>query len=345
MSQGRCQICDYDNAEFRLISNRQGPYHVNLDTDIDKAVNCPVCGIYHVWASIDFDSRYLSNYGIEFSSESNSQFTDDQYEKNKALLRKSVYDLAPKKYPATPIKVTAKFAREVFSHDFPTPIDQVNYLIRFLGGNLGYSGAEYEYGEANLLNTFRMRSATASINDANLASIIRNAMELTLVKLDGNYISLTIHGWEKYQELKKGISDSTRVFMAMQFDDAQKEFVKNNLKPVIKKLGYDLSILSDITSEENNIDIKLRNAIRDSILLICDLTHRNNGAYFEAGFAEGLGKPVVYICEEKSFNEEDKRIHFDVAHMEIYMWNNEDKSSIEKFKDDIEAKITAMLRI
>jgi len=34
----------------------------------------------------------------------------------------------------------------------------------------------------------------------------------------------------------------------------------------------------------------------------------NPGAYWEAGYAEGLGKPVIYTCEEAKFVEAS---HFD----------------------------------
>jgi nucleoside 2-deoxyribosyltransferase len=37
------------------------------------------------------------------------------------------------------------------------------------------------------------------------------------------------------------------------------------------------------------------------------LTNSNNRAYFEAGFAEGLGKPVIYICEEETYKEHEKK--------------------------------------
>ena len=40
--------------------------------------------------------------------------------------------------------------------------------------------------------------------------------------------------------------------------------------------------------------------VRDAAFVISDLTHDNSGAYWEAGYAEGLGKPVIYICEEKN---------------------------------------------
>jgi hypothetical protein len=172
-----------------------------------------------------------------------------------------------------------------------------------------------------------------------------NADELHFVKMiSDTLLSLTINGWKEYHELKKGVSNSKKIFMAMAFIENQIEFINSNLKPIIKQLGYDLWTLPEYTDRENNIDIKLRNAIRDSILLICDLTDRNNGAYFEAGYAEGLGKPVVYICEQSSFDDKDKKIHFDVAHLETYKWVDGDEKNIDKFKKDIEAKIIAMLR-
>ena len=50
------------------------------------------------------------------------------------------------------------------------------------------------------------------------------------------------------------------------------------------------------------IDDRLRVEIRTSRFLIADLTHENAGAYWEAGFAEGLGKPVIYTCEKSKFD-------------------------------------------
>jgi nucleoside 2-deoxyribosyltransferase len=103
---------------------------------------------------------------------------------------------------------------------------------------------------------------------------------------------------------------------------------------------------SHVSTKENTIDLKLRNTIRDSRLLICDLTDRNNGAYFEAGFAEGLGKAVIYICEQSSFDEREQgenRLHFDVEHQEIYRWKKDDDDSIKEFKGHLEAKIRVSL--
>lgn len=66
------------------------------------------------------------------------------------------------------------------------------------------------------------------------------------------------------------------------------------------------------------IDDSLRLAIKRSRFLIADLTHANNGAYWEAGYAEGVGKPVIYTCEENAFA--NSGTHFDTNHHQTVIW-------------------------
>ena len=66
----------------------------------------------------------------------------------------------------------------------------------------------------------------------------------------------------------------------------------------------------------------MRIRIRDSVFVIADLTHDNSGAYWEASYAEGLGKPVVYICERTKFDEQ--RTHFDTNHCTTVLWSEDD---------------------
>ena len=53
--------------------------------------------------------------------------------------------------------------------------------------------------------------------------------------------------------------------------------------------------------------------------MLVDLTHDNSGAYWEAGYAEGLGKPVIYICEQTKFDS--AKTHFDTNHSTTIMWS------------------------
>jgi len=77
-------------------------------------------------------------------------------------------------------------------------------------------------------------------------------------------------------------------------------------------------------------------------LAIVDLTHGNQGAYWEAGYAEGLGKPVIYTCDEAKFEEMS---HFDTNHHLHVLWGeNAMEVAMEKLKATIRATIREATR-
>ena len=82
----------------------------------------------------------------------------------------------------------------------------------------------------------------------------------------------------------------------------------------------------------------MRDQIRRSAFVIADLTHDNSGAYWEAGYAEGLNKPVVYICEKKKFN--DSTTHFDTNHCTTVTWSRDDDDS---FRSELVATLRRSL--
>ena len=84
----------------------------------------------------------------------------------------------------------------------------------------------------------------------------------------------------------------------------------------------------------------MRAQIRDSAFVIVDLTHDNSGAYWEAGYAEGLGKPVIYICERQKF--EAAQTHFDTNHCTTVMWSADNP---DKFATDLVATLRRSLNL
>jgi hypothetical protein len=86
------------------------------------------------------------------------------------------------------------------------------------------------------------------------------------------------------------------------------------------------------------IDDRLRVEIRNARFLIADLTDDNEGAYWEAGFAEGLSKPVIFICEKTKFKK--KKTHFDTNHHLTVKW---DKDSPQDAAEELKATIRATL--
>lgn len=126
--------------------------------------------------------------------------------------------------------------------------------------------------------------------------------------------------------------------MAMKFGDEQLTLVLENVfKPSAKRAGFDLSKLDDVP-KAGLIDDRLRVEIQASDFLVADLTHDNLGAYWEAGYAEGLGKPVIYTCEKSKFAS--AKTHFDTNHHLTILW---DAAAPEVAGNELVATIRATL--
>lgn len=123
----------------------------------------------------------------------------------------------------------------------------------------------------------------------------------------------------------------------MKFGDARLDaFVEKVVKPAVASLpGLTLHRIDDpAIARAGVIDNVMRETIRDPAFLIADLSHANNGAYWEAGFAEGLGKPVIYLCERSQW--EANRTHFDTNHCTTIVW---DEAKPEAFARQLAATL------
>jgi nucleoside 2-deoxyribosyltransferase len=98
------------------------------------------------------------------------------------------------------------------------------------------------------------------------------------------------------------------------------DVLENHLRPAVRRTGFELRKLDD-EPQAGLIDNRLRVEIKQSRFLLADLTDANNGAYWEAGYAEGLGKPVIYLCKRAAFSNEATRPHFDTNHHQTIMWD------------------------
>jgi hypothetical protein len=132
-------------------------------------------------------------------------------------------------------------------------------------------------------------------------------------------LRLTLAGWKRFNELKKGRAESRRVLMAMKFEDPELDsIVATCFVPAVRRAGFELRSLRD-GQPSGVIDDHMRVALRNSRFVIADLTHSNQGAYWEAGFAEGLGQPVIYTCRRQEW--ENERTHFDTNHLVTIVWD------------------------
>lgn len=147
-------------------------------------------------------------------------------------------------------------------------------------------------------------------------------------------IKLTFKGLQYIIELQESGEKSKKCFIAMSFSEKA-----NGIREVIKKAvvetGFD-PILVDEQHYESDITINdaIIKFIRKSKFLIADFTEQKHGVYFEAGFALGLKRPVIYTCSKEDFH----KTHFDTNHYPHIVYSDLDEL-LEKLKDKIEAWI------
>lgn len=154
--------------------------------------------------------------------------------------------------------------------------------------------------------------------------------------------SLSAKGWERQTELLRDGARSTHAFMTMKFGDAEMDRVfAEHLRPAVAQTGFDLRTTVGDHQTAGSIDNRMRVEIRTSRFVLCDLTHGNQGAYWEAGFAEGLGRPVIYTCRRDVLNT-PKAVHFDTDHQLIIKWDLPDMgAAMQELKATIRATLPA----
>ena len=106
----------------------------------------------------------------------------------------------------------------------------------------------------------------------------------------------------------------------MWFDDSLESAYDEGIAPAIQDCGFDAKRI-DLDPTVDKIDDAIISEIRRSRFLVADFTHGERGArgsvYYEAGFAHGLGIPVIFTCRKDMIDE----IHFDTRQYAHIQWD------------------------
>ena len=113
---------------------------------------------------------------------------------------------------------------------------------------------------------------------------------------------------------------------------------ENGFKAALDDTGYQ-SIRIDLIEHNEKICDRIVAEIRRSGLLIADITGNRPGVYFEAGFAMGLGLPVIWTCRDTDIDD----VHFDTRQYNHIVWK--DAADLKKrLADRIEATLPTRMR-
>jgi hypothetical protein len=266
-------------------------------------IDCPHCGDYAISGKLEATLPHLRSLHLEASP-------------------KLSYALRRAQEGSTRPLFTTYTADAVLKQPLPRPREQADILLRWLAEHIPGPGetVRIEYATHGAIVGSKSRAGFELVLEHLFNSgLVTGDQTKTILGGDQADATLSFAGWDHYEELKRGGRVYRRAFMAMKFGDAQLDQVLEQVfKPSALRAGFQLVKLTDVP-KAGLIDNRLRVEIQASDFVVADLTHDNLGAYWEAGYAEGLGKPVIYTCEKSKF--EQAKTHFDTNHHLTILWD------------------------
>ena len=139
-------------------------------------------------------------------------------------------------------------------------------------------------------------------------------------------------GKGKIPEVNPILPSSDKIFVSMPMNRDKYdcvEQIREGTRLAIEATGNEPYYV-DLDAHNGNISDKIIEEIRNCKFLVADFTYQNTGVYYEAGYAKGIGKTVIYTCRQDDF----ENVHFDIKQIQFIVWKDE-KDLRCKLKDQI----------
>jgi hypothetical protein len=302
LNNGYLGVCIFCNATIKTV------FPDNLIYNID----CPNCGKYRTdfrfqKINADIINKYLISGYLQELNETGKEIPIITLDNFKQILESA---LIPKTTNARIIRLLFHIFRET---------SELGFQLLF---NLNTSPS-IGYAKNNQELRF-MLLALEQIDYINIDRVVDN---------DSFYYHLSPKGFTYCEEEYKKRNKSVSIFVARWFSSEMDTVMKDAIRPAAQECGFEAFSVGD---EPFNGDItdKIIAGIKECRFMIADFTGHRGGVYFEAGYAEGLGLPVIYTCRDDQKNE----VHFDINHNNFIFWNTPEILK-EKLIDRIRATI------
>lgn len=337
----------------------------NLGYDLDVSNNyqfydCPQCGKY-IFGGDKFRN---TNYFTYFGSEKNDDcilLTDKLqsymfYHKSDSYIllgNKDIFD----EYNERKFKYAVKnVAKEDIENWYPKSINekielillQLDKMSRFDGDKINFDFDSLALLCFTVCNDENEKRVIHQYKLNQIEFILETLVEMGYISWQyvnenklhyGNrFICLTAEGLARVYDLQKTQVNNKNVFIAMSFNPAI-EKIYNAIDSAIINAECEVVSMKHRIHNKQIVPEMLR-LIKESKILVMDISEPNFGAYYEAGYAQGLGKEVIFTCKSSVMNKDkfpcdDKngeecellkkysKPHFDIAQKQILVWENE----------------------
>jgi len=282
-----CILCNKPSEESQRVSNSEIYY-----------LRCKICGRYRSGSFIDETTfRTMASDKKAMIS----AYTRELYELNAPMPELHTLD------NENQIDVITE------RYEKKTIIEKLNNLILYVGRKSRYFGEPlHVHGE----NDYPITYSVSIVEFEN----IRNqayAAKYFLLPVSGGNVTLTWEGWKKFEEMKEAGTISRKCFVAMSCSSELANIYENGIKIAVEEAGYMPIFIEREEHNEKICDLIIAE-IRSSKFLIADITGQRQNVYYEAGFAHGLNKDIIWTCRQDEINN----AHFDTRQYNHIVWQS-----------------------
>lgn len=292
---------------------------------------CPVCGNYQLGAFWQERNHFNMNHLAAFLAHNAYNSADDFERRYYTTASKEICDQLQEEGRGYPVHIDSEIIEAWYPKSFAEKIDQILLYLHKHAPHIGQS----IYFDMQTLYSFLfvdrydfvneryvLREDDAIESEAKFVidclikqDLIEKGERLQLLLAANHKFTITSRGYARIDEIEKNTANGKNVLVAMKFGDETK-LLREAIREGIQLAGY-IAIFIDEVQYNDFITPELLKYIKDSKFVVVDLTHKNNGAYFEEGYAMGLGKSVIQLCKD------GVQLHFDIAQKNTIMWKTE----------------------
>lgn len=300
---------------------------------------CPICGRYEI-STLSINSLNKNRLG-PYLTYHKFEAEDDKERRFNSNVKDDEVSVGEENIEA----VSVYFDEDVVDAWYPRALNQkIDLALLYLNGKTNHIGQIISMTRLELESVFfidRYENEKKTFRDEESRKKELDYFKEILV--DKKYISvigeqsdsevgiqIKPDGYNRIDDLLKYSANGKTVLVAMKFGNETQK-LREAIRKGISDAGYNATFIDEV--EHNNlITPELLHYIRSSKFVVVDLTHQNNGAYFEEGYALGLGKPVIQLCQKGT------TLHFDIAQKNTIIWDTEEDIP-DRLKNRIHATI------
>lgn len=149
---------------------------------------------------------------------------------------------------------------------------------------------------------------------------------------------------EVFRELRESARRTNELFVIMAFRDEMRPFWDGVVVPAAEAVGL-RPVRIDAEEPEAAISEAILSSIRRAMLVLCDLSFERPNCYFEAGFAKGSFRRVIFTAradhDPRAAARGQNRVHFDVDQLRITFWNPEE---LPRARAEVQERLANVLR-